>query len=107
MTLRAKASFVSRFVLLLVFCGILAACEETVTAENYDQIQVDMALHEVESIMGGKGEDITPSGTNISGGGLTSGSNSSEKTYSWRDGSKEITVTVADGKVVRKAKAGL
>lgn len=85
----------------------LAACEKTVTLDSYNQIKVGMSYEEVKSIMGGDGQDETPSGTSISGSGVASGSGSAEKLYVWKDGEKRITVNIKDGKVTNMTKFGL
>lgn len=86
---------------------VLTGCESRVTQENYDLIENGMTLAEVESILGGPGENVTPAGRSISSAGIMTGEESADHIYSWKSGQAEITVTVRDGKVVRKGKAGL
>jgi hypothetical protein len=82
----------------------LAGCEDTVTQANYDRIQIGMPLHEVEQIMGGKGELESITGTSISGAGIGSTQTAPPNIYKWQKGMKMITVTVRDGKVIDKGK---
>jgi hypothetical protein len=104
MTLRIR-----RVVLVLVaaLCLLpLVGCEEKITVESFDKIQTGMTIYEVEKIMGGKGTMEERSGSNISSGGIATGSGgATEQVYSWRKANKEITVTVKDGKVLRKGKS--
>lgn len=70
-----------------------------VTAENYDKIQAQMTLAQVEQILG--------KGTEESGGGLAVGDlNLSAKKVTWKSGDKSITVSFANDKVVMKTKSG-
>lgn len=82
----------------------LAGCEDTVTQASFDQIQIGMPLHEVEAIMGGKGELEQVTGTSISGAGIGSTQTAPPNIYKWQKGVKMITVTVKDGKVIDKGK---
>ena len=85
----------------------LLGCEDKFSAGNYDKIQNGMQLYEVEKIMGGKGEQQETKGTDISAGGIASGSKgSSQAVYEWTHGTKLVTVTVKDGKVVDHNKSG-
>ena len=52
----------------------LSGCEDKLTTENYDQIKTGMPMHEVEKLLGGKGEMVERGGMGISGGGIASGS---------------------------------
>ncbi|MBP7933600.1 MAG: hypothetical protein KA354_03025 [Phycisphaerae bacterium] len=80
--------------------AILAMGCNKVTPENYDKIQNQMTLTQVEQILG--------KGTEQSGGGLAVGDlNVSAKTVTWASGDKSITVTFANDKVVMKTKKGL
>jgi len=85
----------------------LSGCEDKLTQANYDQIKTGMSLHEVEKILGGKGEMVDRGGMSVSGAGIASGSGqTSQQLYEWRKGSKAITVLVTDGKVVQPGKEG-
>jgi hypothetical protein len=85
----------------------LAGCEDKITQENYDKIKLGMALHDVEIIMGGKGEKIDRGGMSISGGGIATGSGqTTQQLYEWRKGNKAISVLTSDGKVVQPGKEG-
>jgi hypothetical protein len=100
----------TRVVLVLIaalFLLPLAACEEKLTQENYDKIQVGMQIFEVETIMGGKG-DLESAGTSggISSGGVMMSEAAAPNIYKWQHGTKIITVTAKDGKVIAKGKDG-
>lgn len=84
----------------------LAGCESKVTNDNFNQITTGMSLAQVEAILG-KGENVTPTGMSVSGAGIASSSSSKDDMYSWKDQGAEITVTIRDGKVVAKGKAGM
>ncbi|MDQ7012261.1 MAG: hypothetical protein Q9O74_00015 [Planctomycetota bacterium] len=96
---------------LVLALSLLAVtgCEETVTPENYDLIQVDMDLIEVESIMGGAGELQVASGVGIGAAGMveSQGGGGDTKDYLWGDENQGILVMVKDGKVIYKQKFGL
>jgi len=86
----------------------LAGCESKVTQANYDQVNVGMTLGEVEKLLGSGTLDAQPAGVNISSGGVGDVSRASkEQTYTWRDGSSEIIISFADGKVAQKRQSGL
>jgi len=89
--------FVSLAAAAIVACA-LVACESAVTMENYQQIQKGMTLSEVESIMGGSGEDQTMGGAGIGATGIE-GQAATESVHVWSDGDKQIIVTFRDGKV--------
>lgn len=81
----------------IVACALIA-CEDTVTMENYQSIQKGMTLSEVETIMGGPGEDQTMGGVGIGATGLE-GQQATEAVHVWSSGDKQIIVTFRDGKV--------
>lgn len=86
---------------------LLVACEKKVTLENFDTVTVGMTLDQVENVFG-KGELQVVQGSSISGAGILGGAaTNSLETYTWRDGNKEISVTMKDGKVISKSHAGL
>lgn len=87
----------------------LAGCESSITRENFARIQKGMTLAEVQTILGGSGEeDSSPAGMTISGAGVAGSSKESkEKTYVWKDGNATIIVTFVDGKVVEARESGL
>lgn len=105
MTMLRRVAMIPMMALVLV----LGACDAAISQSTYDQIQKGMTLGEVESILGGKGEEQASAGTSIGSGG-TVGSTvaSSTKTYVWRAaGHKEISVTFdADLKVKTKNSTG-
>jgi len=96
---------------------LLAAigCGSAVTKDNYEQIKPGMTQSQVETILGTGEEQASSSisvpGQSISmpGGGSVSvsGVSSSAKVMVWQDGSRIISVTFSDGKVVSKAQMNL
>jgi hypothetical protein len=103
---------VTRRVVLVLVAALmllpLAGCEDKITSENYDQIKTGMAVHDVEILLGGKGEMVERGGMSISGGGISTGSGqASQQLYEWHKGNKTISITAVDGKVVDKGKLGL
>jgi len=106
-TLRGGSRFFAALTLAVV-AGFVGGCEEKITQENYLAIKPGMALHEVEQILGSKGEADSASGVSISGAGIASGGSTSSRqsNYSWKKGRKEISVVIEGGKVVTSSKAG-
>jgi hypothetical protein len=85
----------------------LAGCESKVSDENFDRITAGMTRDQVEAFMGeGQSEDV--GGVSISGAGIAGGSpvQSTTKTFSWKDGQKQIIVVFKDDKVDHKSKLG-
>jgi len=91
----------------VVLIAALIGCESKVSQENFDKITVGMDLSQVEQILG-KGDEQASEGVSIGASGLTSGAGrNNQKTYVWHEPNKDISVVVADGKVVSKNKSGL
>ena len=93
----------------LVFVLAASGCENALSLESYEQITVDMSQSEVETILG-VGEEQTASGTDISAGGLVSGSGSEsgrDRTFLWKADHRQIVVNFRDGKVLSKSQQGL
>ncbi|CAG0966253.1 hypothetical protein PHYC_01000 [Phycisphaerales bacterium] len=98
MSIRRAASAVLASILLTT----LVACEDKINQENYDKVTIGMSQAEVFKILG-KGQREEPTGMNISGAGIASGSNqTSQTTYTWRKGNTEIGITFENGKVVNR-----
>jgi len=91
---------------ILAAAFTMAGCEDKVNETSFAAIQPGMALHEVESIMGGKGEMETSSGVSIGASGLASSSGGGQTVYVWKQNKKMITVTIAGGKVLDRGKSG-
>ncbi|MFO0834488.1 MAG: hypothetical protein U0638_05915 [Phycisphaerales bacterium] len=95
---------------VLALALVLAACDAAISQSTYDQIQKGMTLGEVESILGGTGEEQADAGMSIGAGGAVGSTVSSKtKTYVWRAaGHKEISVTFDESmKVKTKNSAGI
>jgi hypothetical protein len=98
-------------VLVLMLCLVLPACgKKKVTKANFDQIQNDMTLAEVEKVLG--------AGTKQEGDGSTMAaqfgvaltpapSTRTGETYQWESGNKTITIFFNNGKVASKTQSGL
>jgi hypothetical protein len=94
-------------VFALMFTSIaMTGCEEKITQENFDQITTGMTMSQVETLLGGKGELQTTMGGSISAAGIGTTEVTMSNTYKWEQGVKIITVTMKDGKVADKGKAG-
>jgi hypothetical protein len=93
---------------LLAMPLAIAACENKVTKETYDKIEVGMTKVQVERLFGGKGTDDTPAaGVDISGGGVATQKEVDEKIFSWKGANGEqVSITFKDGKVVAKTQNG-
>jgi major membrane immunogen (membrane-anchored lipoprotein) len=84
----------------------LGACEKKSFADKYGALTTGMSQTDVERVLG-KGTKQDIGGVSIGASGLAGGASAnSQLTYIWQDGSKEITVTFKDGKVVNFNKAG-
>jgi hypothetical protein len=99
----------ARFVLILLGCLLLSACQSKVNKANYEKVKEGMTLEEVEKILG-KGSKETGDGANVAGQfGVaipsvpTSGGGD---VYTWESGSNTIRLTFRDGKLVHKQATG-
>lgn len=91
----------------LSLLGAIAGCNDKLTSENYAKIENGMSLSQVQKFLG-KGERLEVGGMSISGAGVAGGSaQSSQTSYNWRKGNKEIVVTFENGKVVSHNAKGL
>lgn len=90
-------------VAMAAMLSLLVACEQKITAANFDKITNGMTLGQVENMLG-SGEDVTASGVSISYGGVADVKKSPEKTMIWKGKSITVTVVFKDGKVVQKSK---
>lgn len=92
----------SRWWLVAVMIGVLLAggCGSKITRENYEKIQTQMTLAEVEAILG-KGKAGHTGGVSLDKLAISGG------TYTWEADGKSITVVVLNDKVVTKSHKGL
>ena len=90
----------------MVIALVLTGCEQKVTSENFDQLEKGMTLTQVEQILGpGHLEEAT--GTSIGITGMEQSKDTiKNRTYSWEEDHKIITVTIKDGKVASMTKRG-
>jgi hypothetical protein len=88
---------------------VLVGCENKISKANFDKIQKGMTLAQVETILGGSGEeDSSPQGMTINEAGVAGSSRESkERIYVWKSDSGQITVVTVDGKVVEARQTGL
>lgn len=97
----------ARWLVPSLLLAILPGCEDHLNQASYERIKVGMTVGEVEGIMGGKGDLETVTGTSISGAGIGSTSTAPPNIYKWEHGTKKITITVKDGKVIEKGLSGI
>ena len=96
----------TRLAIALTALCLLAGCEEKVTLDNYDQIQVGMAQHQVEAILG-SGVSQDSGGRGIDSSGLMTGTGAdSRSTYLWEENGKQIIITFENQVVKTKQKNG-
>jgi len=99
----------SCFVLILLICLLLPACQSKVNKANYDKVKEGMTLEEVEKILG-KGSKETGDGSNVAGqfgvaipSAPTAGGGD---VYTWESNTNTIRLTFRDGKLVHKQATG-
>ena len=89
--------------------AMCAGCENKLTQENFAKIQKGMTMAQVETILGGSGEeDSSPTGMTINEAGVAGTSRESpDRIFVWKWDGATITVTFKDGKVVEARQSGL
>jgi hypothetical protein len=107
-----------RAAVLVAVCFALAGCKgnKALTKENFDKIQSNMTLAEVQALLGGPGEE-NPEGLTMAEGSSVAGAagiggslesmtakKSPVKWYKWGGSSKWIAVAFLDGKVASNFK---
>ena len=80
----------------------LSSCSGKLNKDNYDKISNDMSISQVESILG-KGESQASSNVDLG----EYGGNISSEVMTWQSGTKVISITFSNGKVMAKAQKGL
>lgn len=83
----------------LLFVG-LSGCGPAITKSNYDRIETDMTLSEVEAILG-KGTEQGSSDASFGGLSMTA------KNMVWQNDDQIITISFFNDKVKAKAQFGL
>jgi hypothetical protein len=95
---------------LCALCFLLIGCKSKVTKENFEKIQNDMTLEQVEAILG-EGTKVGGDASNMAaqvGVDVTGGAAPSSTVDSvWESRQNSITVTFRHGKVVQKKNSGL
>ena len=86
----------------LIFTLFLTSCSGKLNKDNYDKISNDMSVSQVESILG-KGESQASSNVDLG----EYGGNISSEVMTWQSGTKVISITFSNGKVMGKAQNGL
>ena len=90
------------YTIALTFTLFLTSCSGKLNKDNYDKISNDMSISQVESILG-KGESQATSNVNLG----EYGGNISSEVMTWQSGTKVISITFSNGKVMAKAQNGL
>jgi hypothetical protein len=80
----------------------LFSCSGKLNKNNYDKISNDMSISQVESILG-KGESQASSNVDLG----EYGGNISSEVMTWQSGTRVISITFSNGKVMAKAQNGL
>jgi len=80
----------------------LVSCSGKLNKDNYDKISNGMSVSQVESILG-KGESEASSSVDLG----EYGGNISSEVMTWQSGTKVISITFSNGKVMAKAQNGL
>ncbi len=88
------------FVTVIITIFLTSYCGNN--KDNYDKISNDISISQVESILG-KGE--SQASTNMDLGEY--GGNVSSEVMTWQSGTKVVTITFSNGKVIAKAQYGL
>jgi hypothetical protein len=111
MLLTSTRARLGRMAVLAALCFILIGCGKSkVTKDNFDKIQNDMTLEQVEGILGegkavGGDAAVMPAQVGVD---LNAGARpSATAEYVWESGKQSITVTFRGGKVVQKRSSGL
>lgn len=89
-------------IVIISFSLFLASCSGKLNKDNYDKISNDMSVSQVESILG-KGESQASSNVDLG----EYGGNISSEVMTWQSGTKVISITFSNGKVMAKAQNGL
>jgi hypothetical protein len=80
----------------------LVSCSGNLNKDNYEKISNGMSVSQVESILG-KGESQASSNVDLG----EYGGNISSEVMTWQSGTKVISITFSNGKVMAKAQNGL
>jgi hypothetical protein len=115
-----SVSSIAAALALVAACAFLVACGGKVNQANYAKINPGMTQAEVEAILGpgteqGSSSVAVPSMPNVPGMPAATGTPAigapgttvSTKVLTWRQGSKMISVTIVNDKVLSKAQVGL
>jgi uncharacterized alpha/beta hydrolase family protein len=87
---------------LLFSATILTSCSGKINEDNYGKISNGMSISQVESILG-EGESNASSSADLG----EYGGNISSEVMTWQSGTKVISITFSNGKVMAKAQSGL
>ena len=94
-----KKLFQSVIISLSIF---LVSCSGKLNKDNYEKISNGMSVSQVESVLG-KGESQASSNVDLG----EYGGNISSEVMTWQSGTKVISITFSNGKVMAKAQNGL
>lgn len=90
------------YTLAIAISLFLSSCAGKLNKDNYDKISNGMSVSQVESILG-KGESQASSNVDLG----EYGGNISSEVMTWQSGTKVISITFSNGKVMAKAQNGL
>ena len=90
------------YTIAVIFILILPSCSGKLNKDNYDKISNGMSVSQVESILG-KGESQASSSVYLG----EYGGNISSEVMTWQSGTKVISITFSNDKVMAKAQNGL
>lgn len=88
-----------KIALLLILSFVLASCSK-VTKQNYDKVQTDMKLEEVEAVLGKQHQPMS-AGAKVRLIGI------SGQTLTWKEDDRTITVMFVNERVILKSQVGL
>ena len=80
----------------------IVSCSGKLNKDNYDKISNGMSVSQVESILG-NGQSQASSSVDLG----EYGGNVSSEVMTWQSGTKVISITFSNGKVMAKAQNGL
>ena len=91
------------FLTVMIFSAIIfTGCSGKINKDNYGKVTNGMSKSKVESILG-KGESSASTSYDLG----EYGGNINSEVMTWQSGSKVITISFSNGKVVTKAQFGL
>lgn len=90
------------YTIVIALSLFLFSCSGKLNKDSYDKVSNGMSVSQVESILG-KGESHASSNVDLG----EYGGNISSEVMTWQSGTKVISITFSNGKVMAKAQNGL